>query len=238
MDALIVAHEHVFQPVKQLDTGSIDHYEMLTRPTGVPDVQAYFEKMPSTQEIELDVANMEFAARLQRQRQYHRIDVNISGHTLASRTARDHIAAIMRATGGDYVGIELTEHRPFQLNSDTMHMLRSTILNGGHVALDDVGAGYSTLAMALRLPITALKIDGKLLLENQRDGTGSHLLHCIMNIARQRRLTVVAEAIEDHASAQFAKDLGATLGQGWLLGRPSSIMQKLKQHTAETELAI
>jgi EAL domain-containing protein (putative c-di-GMP-specific phosphodiesterase class I) len=85
------------------------------------------------------------------------------------------------------------------------------------LAIDDFGTGYSSLAYLRHLPVRILKIDKALL-----DGVGSDprattLVRAVLGVARALGLLVVAEGLEDLATARLLRDLGAWAGQGFVL---------------------
>jgi diguanylate cyclase (GGDEF)-like protein len=92
---------------------------------------------------------------------------------------------------------------------------------GVRVALDDFGTGYSSLSYLHSLPLDALKIarefvDG--LTDSRRDAS---FVGTIVDLARTLGLEVIAEGIETPGQLAAVRDVGAELGQGYLLGRPS-----------------
>jgi EAL domain-containing protein (putative c-di-GMP-specific phosphodiesterase class I) len=90
---------------------------------------------------------------------------------------------------------------------------------GCRVALDDLGAGYSSLNMLLRLQPDVVKLD-KDIVQSLPSPVGVAVVTAIVSIAHAYGGKVVAECIETAEQAAAARDLGADLGQGWYFGRP------------------
>ncbi len=97
---------------------------------------------------------------------------------------------------------------------ERLEALRET---GVRIALDDFGAGSFSLRSLARLPADMLKIDRSFA---EPGPARSPILEAVRTLAASLDLVVVAEGIEDDASLDLAKDVGCTLGQGFLLARP------------------
>jgi EAL domain-containing protein (putative c-di-GMP-specific phosphodiesterase class I) len=90
---------------------------------------------------------------------------------------------------------------------------------GWRVALDDVGAGWSSLSLLAAVRPEVVKLDKALVQELPDDGART-VLKAVTDLAHQLGATVVAEGIETERLADEVTALGADLGQGWLFGRP------------------
>lgn len=87
------------------------------------------------------------------------------------------------------------------------------------VALDDLGAGYSSLNLLVRLRPDIVKLD-KELVQTLPDVAGSAVVSAIVEITHSYGGQVLAECVETEEQAAAATELGVDLGQGWLFGRP------------------
>jgi diguanylate cyclase (GGDEF)-like protein/PAS domain S-box-containing protein len=90
---------------------------------------------------------------------------------------------------------------------------------GCRVALDDLGAGYSSLNMLVRLQPDFVKLD-KEIVQALPDPVSSAVVAAIVSITHAYGGTVLAECLETQEQADAARELGVDLGQGWLYGRP------------------
>lgn len=90
---------------------------------------------------------------------------------------------------------------------------------GWRVALDDVGAGWSSLSLLAAVRPEVVKLDKGLVQELPDDGART-VLKAVTDLAHQLGAVVVAEGIETEQLAEEVAALGADLGQGWLFGRP------------------
>jgi EAL domain-containing protein (putative c-di-GMP-specific phosphodiesterase class I) len=90
---------------------------------------------------------------------------------------------------------------------------------GWRVALDDVGAGWSSLSLLAAVRPDVVKLDKGLVQELPDDGART-VLKAVTDLAHQLGAIVVAEGIETERLAEEVTAIGADLGQGWLFGRP------------------
>lgn len=92
---------------------------------------------------------------------------------------------------------------------------------GMQVALDDVGAGYSTLELMSSLQPDYVKIDRKLISFCDQDLDKQRILAEIISRAGEFGARLLAEGIERPEEFLFCRDLGMDLGQGYLFGKPA-----------------
>ncbi|MGY1914312.1 EAL domain-containing protein [Blastococcus sp. SYSU DS0973] len=90
---------------------------------------------------------------------------------------------------------------------------------GWRVALDDVGAGWSSLSLLAAVRPEVVKL-GKGLVQELPDDGARTVLKAVTDLAHQLGAVVVAEGVETEQLAEEVTALGADLGQGWLFGRP------------------
>lgn len=121
------------------------------------------------------------------------------------------------------VVIELTEHTPtddFQLLSNALHHYRDM---GFSIAIDDLGAGYSSLRLWSELRPEYVKIDRHFIDGIHRDPLKREFVGSILQIARASKAQVIAEGIELAEELAVLVEMGVDLVQGYLLGRPQEL---------------
>ncbi|MCV2491553.1 EAL domain-containing protein [Geodermatophilus sp. YIM 151500] len=91
---------------------------------------------------------------------------------------------------------------------------------GWRVALDDVGAGWSSLTLLAAVRPDVVKLDKGLVQQLPHDGART-VVKAVADMAHELGAVVVAEGIETEQLAEQVAELGADLGQGWLFGRPA-----------------
>lgn len=94
---------------------------------------------------------------------------------------------------------------------------------GFRVALDDLGSGYSGLALLGDLNPDLVKLDRELV--RKAVGSGAHRAICasMAALGRERGHLVLAEGVETEAEWAAMEEVGVDLLQGFLFGRPAPI---------------
>jgi EAL domain-containing protein (putative c-di-GMP-specific phosphodiesterase class I)/GGDEF domain-containing protein len=116
--------------------------------------------------------------------------------------------------------VEVTEEaiiNDLDAASATLTLLRR---DGVSVALDDFGAGYSSLARLARLPVDTLKLDRSLAMGLAGSERERIVVEGMIAIARRLGLTVIAEGIEDDILLTAARAAGCHGVQGYCIAPP------------------
>ncbi|WP_409167967.1 EAL domain-containing protein [Variovorax sp. H27-G14] len=148
--------------------------------------------------------------------------VNACARTLCTPWLADQLSDQMRSVGlpTRLLKLELTEdvQPPCQLAlSASLAAFRS---KGFAVSLDDFGSGWATLETLSSLPLDEMKIDAALVQGISRSASECDTVKQIIDLADRLSLRLVAEGIEDEATASLLVALGCRTGQGYLLSRP------------------
>ena len=88
------------------------------------------------------------------------------------------------------------------------------------LALDDFGAGRSSLPHVVQLPVHRLKLDRSIVAGLPGEPKDSAVLHATMALARGMGIEVLGEGVETEAQAFALRRAGCGVLQGWLVGRP------------------
>jgi EAL domain-containing protein (putative c-di-GMP-specific phosphodiesterase class I) len=88
------------------------------------------------------------------------------------------------------------------------------------LALDDFGAGYSSLARLRQLPFSELKIDRSYVNNCHNDKINGGLCETIVALAKRFELATVAEGIEKGEERDKLLAIGCEIGQGYLFAKP------------------
>ena len=124
----------------------------------------------------------------------------------------------------------LVEHFDFAVQ--TLSAIRQL---GCRVGLDDFGTGYSSLSYLRRLPIDFLKIDGSLSADIDTDVQARAIVGAIITMSNAMGLEVICECVETKAQAATLMELGCTLAQGFLYGRPAPVRERLARGVANAK---
>ncbi|MFO1379294.1 MAG: EAL domain-containing protein [Chitinivorax sp.] len=117
--------------------------------------------------------------------------------------------------------IELTEHRPLYDYSLLCAAIAHYRAMGFSIAIDDLGEGFSSLRRWSELRPEFVKIDRHFVQNIHQDPLKAQFLRSIQQIAENAGARVIAEGIEILPELQLVKDLGISLGQGYVFARPS-----------------
>ncbi len=88
------------------------------------------------------------------------------------------------------------------------------------LALDDFGAGYSSLARVRQLPFSELKIDRAYVTNCHSDRVNGGLCEVFVELAKRFRLKTVAEGVETTHESHKLQAIGCDVGQGYLFAKP------------------
>jgi diguanylate cyclase (GGDEF)-like protein len=148
------------------------------------------------------------------------VAVNVSVRQLISGTFSGHLRDALRESGlpASALTLEITESLMLE-ESDTLAAELILIKDlGVRLAMDDFGAGYSSIASLLRLQVEVLKIDKAFLdLDNREGGT---LVRAVAELGHTLGLTVIAEGVETEEQLAHVRAAHCDAAQGYLLARP------------------
>jgi EAL domain-containing protein (putative c-di-GMP-specific phosphodiesterase class I) len=116
--------------------------------------------------------------------------------------------------------LEVTEDeamKDLKIANDVADQLRALSCT---LALDDFGAGYSSLARLRQLPFSELKIDRSYVTNCHVDRVNAGLCETIVELAKRFELKTVAEGIETMHESHKLQGIGCDIGQGYLFAKP------------------
>jgi diguanylate cyclase (GGDEF)-like protein/PAS domain S-box-containing protein len=149
------------------------------------------------------------------------MSVNLSPRQLAEPALPNEVARVLHDTGvqPSALWLEITESTLMRDAESAVSALGALRALGLHLAVDDFGSGYSSLAYLERLPVEALKID-----RSFTEGVGARkdstaIVGAIVSLARALHLSTVAEGIERPDQLRVLRGMGCEVGQGYLFGQ-------------------
>jgi diguanylate cyclase (GGDEF)-like protein len=153
-----------------------------------------------------------------------RMHANLSAAELRDETLVAEIAQVLEDAeiAPAQLVLEITESQLLDDATNSAARFRELRALGLRIALDDFGTGYSSLSYLHSLPLDALKIAKPFVDALTAGGREAGFVGMIIELARTLELEVIAEGIETSAQLEALRELGAELGQGFLLGRPSA----------------
>ncbi len=153
-----------------------------------------------------------------------RMAVNLSRRQLDYAGLATDIRRILDETGcpAHLLELEVTESSAMQSPEQAIVILNSLHEMGICLALDDYGTGYSSLAYLKRFPFDRLKIDRSFIDGIPDDADDMSIVQTTIIMARQLRLSVIAEGVETQAQCDFLKEHKCEEIQGYLFAKPMS----------------
>jgi EAL domain-containing protein (putative c-di-GMP-specific phosphodiesterase class I) len=144
------------------------------------------------------------------------VAVNLSPASLLD--VRTH--ELLATAPAERIVVELSEHDPVDDYEALAAALAPHRARGVKLAIDDVGAGFSSLRHIVVTAPDIIKLDRSIVAGAGSDPVLATLTRSLVDFARGLGATVVAEGIETLEDAVALRDAGVHLGQGWLFARP------------------
>jgi EAL domain-containing protein (putative c-di-GMP-specific phosphodiesterase class I) len=220
----------VFQPYRELATGRLVGYEALVRwnhPQRGMLLPSTF--LPLAEETGLiDAVDRWVLGEACRQaRQWPQpllVSVNVSAGRLRRGDFHEDTAAILAESGlsPERLVLELSERILFDEVPDAFGALAELTSAGVGLALDDFGAGYTSLEQLRQLPVSRVKMDRSLITPVDESEDDASIVAAVIQFAHAHGLSVTAEGIERSEQLERLAELGCDYGQGFLFSAPSA----------------
>jgi diguanylate cyclase (GGDEF)-like protein/PAS domain S-box-containing protein len=217
----------VYQPIVNLESGAVTAYEALARgPLGpLESPMALFAAARQDGLLaELDEAcrsaAFHGASRLGLVAP-HTLFVNVEPEVLDSAPLEDLLAIADAAPGELRIVLEITERALAARPAELLRTVERVRDLGWGIALDDVGADSASLAFMSLLRPDVVKLDLSLV-QGRPSPAVAEIMNAVNAYAERSGALILAEGIETEKHLASALALGATLGQGWLYGRPTA----------------
>lgn len=208
----------VLQPIVDLVTGRRVGAEALSRfpaAWGLPPDVVFHQAHSADLGHRLELLALErAAAHLEHVTGY--VAMNVSPRTLLTPACGELLARLP----AERVLLELSEHEPVEDYGALRAALDGPRAAGMRLAIDDVGAGFSSLRHIVLCGPDVIKLDRSIV-----DGVGSDpvlrtLVAALVDFAHGNGTRVVAEGVETLPDVEALRELAVDLAQGWYFGRP------------------
>ncbi|HEX2806850.1 MAG TPA: EAL domain-containing protein, partial [Kineosporiaceae bacterium] len=237
-----------YQPKIDLATGAVTGVEALIRwnhPTrGVVYPDAFLQLaedaglMPTVTALVLDRALDQAAAWL-RDGRHLTVAVNLPSAAVVDTFLPERIADLLEQhrVPASCLKIEITEESLLEDRVRARDVLARLRGAGVHIAIDDYGSGYSSLAYLRELPVDELKLDRSFILPMADDARAAAIVRSTVELAHSLGLRIVAEGVEHAASASELTRYGCDSAQGYLYTRalPPAELVRWLDHRCRTE---
>jgi len=150
------------------------------------------------------------------------ITVNVSARQLKDRQFSERVARQLQMVGlpPDTLCCELTESVLMEHSNENTEQLFRLKELGVKLAIDNFGAGYSSLVHLKHLPVDMIKIDRSFIDDLESNTDDKAIVSAIVAMANSLHLEIVAVGVETVQQHQILQDLGCNLMQGYYFGKP------------------
>lgn len=219
--------ELALQPIVDSRTRAVVFHEALLR-VSLGENGAFFataELIPMLERRGLvrlfDHRVLELAAGLLEGEPSLTLSVNVSPHSLSDPEWLDAFLACTSGTRGlaERLIVEITETATIDNPTRIAKLLEQIKGRGARIAIDDFGAGHTSLRHLRAFPIDVLKIDGTFTQNLRRSTDDRFYVRTLIDLARHLDVETVAEWVDEEVQATMLADWGVTYLQGHLLGK-------------------
>ncbi len=164
----------------------------------------------------------DFVARSRDAGQPLTLSINLSPKQLARGDLASKLTQLTLARGIDpsSLELELTESTLIQDLAAISGVLTELRTAGFRIAIDDFGAGYSSLNYLVELPVDKVKIDRRFIGNLAENPRNQAVVIAILQLARAIGVQTVAEGVETSEQLAFLQQHGCHYVQGYYLARP------------------
>jgi diguanylate cyclase (GGDEF)-like protein len=226
-----------YQPIVDLATGELSSFEALARwehpELGVIAPDRFIpiaERLGLIGEIGLHMLQEAYEGAHQLQSRLGRplgLAVNVSPLQITDPKLVRWVQSCVAQHPQIGLTLELTEMSRLGDDDATVRALDELVGAGAVLAADDFGTGYSSISYLHRLPVTTVKID-RSFTKDLTAGRSLPVVKGVLAMAQAMDLTIVAEGIEDGATAAELRDMGVRWGQGYYFARPMALAEALE----------
>jgi diguanylate cyclase (GGDEF)-like protein len=156
--------------------------------------------------------------------------INLSGEQLRQPEIAETLHRAAEETGVDrrFIEFEITESVLIEAGSQGVTAVKQLKAKGYRIAMDDFGTGYSSLSYLTHLPVDCLKIDRSFTEDILTNVTHAAVVETIVDLAGKLNIEPLVEGVERPEQCQKLQQLGCSLMQGYLFGKPMAAPDLLK----------
>jgi EAL domain-containing protein (putative c-di-GMP-specific phosphodiesterase class I) len=167
-----------------------------------------------------------------------RVAVNLSPLQFNDPNISLMIGTHLAETGvrADRLELEITEGVFLAEGDSTDETFAKLKALGVRLALDDFGTGYSSLGYLKKAPFDKIKIDQSFVRgASSSTNRNAAIIRAIVTLAETLGMDTCAEGVETHDDLQLIRELGVSMVQGYIFGKPSAVVRELANSVTAVE---
>ncbi len=221
-----------FQPIVDLKTRMVDHYEVLSRFESLMtplELIQFAESVGMIHDLDLVIVHQvlhTLEKRLEEDSWRPSVAINLSAKSIQNdlflRSLRQLTQHQSYTRFIPQVIFEVTETAMIE-DLDLLNKAIQRLREDGHaVSIDDVGSGNTSFTLLNRVNADHAKIDGSLVRGFLQDNRTRNILRSVIEACHSMDFDVICEHIEHEDEARELMVMGARFGQGYLFGKPTA----------------
>ena len=226
-----------FQPILDLKTNTVGHYEALSRlrdeddtiilPGYYIDIAERFNLIAMIDKVMME-KTMCFQVEMAKSGKVRKFSINLSGKLLGDNEFLEFIKETIIRTGVDpsCLVFEITETAAvsdLRIAADFIEKLKAM---GCLFSLDDFGVGFTSFLYLKELKVDFIKIDGSFIKNLDKDKKDRVFVKAMAEVARGLGIKTIAEWVTSEEIMNIVAELGIDYAQGYFIGKPSNILEK------------
>ncbi len=218
----------VYQPVVDLKTHEVDHYETFVRlgnDASPAEAIQMAEEMDLIQDLDLAVVQAVVQQLLKPAHKRLKLAANISARSLLRPAFAERLLTTLRyaqPARGRLI-FEITESAAIGDLHRADALVKGLRRGGAGICLDGFGTGGASFDYLRAVSVDAVKIDGRYIRELTEPGSrnGVMVRHLSL-LCRELKITSIAQMVESPQTLAALRQVGVDCGQGFLFGRPEA----------------
>jgi len=230
----------LYQPIMNLRSGEISHYEALIRmkdnngnlikPEPFIHVAEHCGLISEIDHWVLHEVTEKLSSFKENESHIH-ISVNLSAHAFSDQRLLSLMTELCRKNflSASNVILEITETEALQDFSSACQLIKNLKNLGYKFALDDFGVGFSSFYYLQQLPVEYIKIDGSFIQDLPNNPHNQILVKAITDVAKGFGKRSIAEYVEDAKTLKLLRRFHVDFVQGYYIGQPHAEIPAVRQ---------
>ena len=218
-----------FQPIVDINSSKISHYEALVRIVGKDQNIITPDKFLSVTKgtfisRNITKAMLSICIRMISKYKNMKLNINLTPQDLTNDTILDILKNLAKNQDiSNNLGLEIVESEEIiNLEQSKKNILMLKEL-GYKIYIDDFGSGYSNFIYLSEIEADYIKIDGSIIKNIIKDKTSYLVAKSIINFAKEANIKTIAEFVYSQEIYDFVKDMGVDQCQGYHISKPLDI---------------